>query len=200
MPPALQQIQPAFVQGIVSHETYVGLPGHWLSSTQAGIDRQQVAGPSACEQLAVFAQAAPIGCVPVVPAPPVVPALPVVPPRPAPPTPVVPAPPVVPALPVIPALPPPDDPAAASLPAVESEPQAPAASAKTTTISPDSFMTPLDPHHDRTPSAEARRGKISPTDADTLAAAISSARVGPMLTTATGSAVSCARRTNLKPE
>ena len=51
----------------------------------------------------------------------------------------------------------------------------------------------------RTPSVAASRGRIAPTGADTFTAAMSSARVGPMLTTATGSACSCARRTKRKP-
>src|SRR6185295_1394511 len=172
------------------------------------MDRQHTAAPSACEQLLVFAQAAPIGCVAEPPAP-VVPALPVVPPRPA--LPVVPALPDVPALPVVPAppdvpalpdVPPPLDPAVPEPPLL-SEPHATGAAAQIATSRSafhDNFMTRMDPLHDRTPNVDASRGRIVPAGADTLAAAMSSARVGPMLTSATGSDRSCARRTNRKPE
>jgi hypothetical protein len=102
IPPELQHTHPARAQGCVWQDTNVPPVGHWLSSTQVWICRQQTAGPSACEHMPVFTHAAPIGCVAVPPAP-VVPALPVVPPLPA--LPVVPAPPVVPAAPVVPALP-----------------------------------------------------------------------------------------------
>src|SRR5688572_27091988 len=100
MPPELQHTHPARAQGWVAHETNVPPVGHWLSSTQVLICRQQTAGPSACEHMPVFTHAAPIGCAPVPPLP-VVPALPVVPPLPA--LPVVPAAPVVP--PAAPSLP-----------------------------------------------------------------------------------------------
>ena len=48
-----------------------------------------------------------------------------------------------------------------SLPAFESEPQAPAASAKTTTISHDSFMTPLDPFRSYTQRGSQARQDFS---------------------------------------
>src|SRR5262249_55856691 len=88
-----------------------------------------------------------------------------------------------------------------SLPPVVDELHAPAASTMTSAnLHHDTFMTRMSPLHDRTPSAVARRGKIAPTGPAIFAAAMSSARVGPMLTTAIGSARSCARRTNRKPE
>ena len=69
MPPELQHTHPARAQGWVAQETKVPPVGHWLSSTQVLICRQQTAGPSACEHMPVFTHAAPIGCVALPPAP-----------------------------------------------------------------------------------------------------------------------------------
>ena len=77
------------------------------------------------------------------------------------------------------------------------------ADASTTTIANvphDNFMTRMEPRHDRTPSVAASRDRTAPTGADTFTVAMSSARVGPMLTTAIGTVCSCARRTKRKPE
>jgi len=47
MPPELQHTHPARAHGCVAQDTNVPPVGHWLSSTQVWICRQQTAGPSA---------------------------------------------------------------------------------------------------------------------------------------------------------